>query len=343
MGSPYLLRQFIATMLITASFTANAAESFDDSIVARFQYPDWFKTTFYDLRDDLADARDTGKQGILLFFSTAGCSYCKQMLDGSFADPAFADRLRERFDVIGLEIFSDEEITDWKREQRSLSAFAYAQGAQFSPTLIFYDTGGRQLLRLVGYYDVAHLGSALDYLGSGQALAMSFREWLDARRVANGSASLGSVGLVADPLFGSPPYQLDRSHHAAEQPLLVLFESADCPSCARFHREVISDRDIRSTLKTFEVVRLDAADDSEELVAPDGGVVTAAEWHRALGFSSLPALAVFDQQGGQILGSDALVLRGRFGNLLKYVQDRAYAVSVRPLHPVQSELDVLEA
>ena len=326
MPALFQLRCLAMAMLILASGAGTgtgSAAGFDDTAVARFSYPDWFRTSFYDLGDDLADAREHGKSGILLFFSTSGCSYCKKMLDGSFAAPAFAARLRERYDVIGLEIFSDSEITDWAGRTRSLSDFARAQGVQFSPTLMFLDLDGRRQLRLVGYYDTAFLFDVLEYLDSGAAARLSLRDWrAAAARLA--APEEQTEPLITDPLFAKPPYQLDRRHIPAGHPLMVLFAGNGCVPCADFHREVLSEPAIRDALDEFEVVRLDTDDDTGRLVAPDGRIWTAAAWHRELGFSRLPAFAVFDEQGKLLLQTDALVLRGRFDRMLSYVLQRVY-------------------
>ena len=69
---------------------------------------------------------------------------------------------------------------------------------------------------------------------------------------------------------------------------------------------------------------LDARDNAARLVAPDGRVTTAAVWHRDLGFSRLPALAVFDEHGRRLIATDAQLQRGRFAKLLSYVRARAY-------------------
>jgi hypothetical protein len=44
-----------------------------------------------------------------------------------------------------------------------------------------------------------------------------------------------------------------------------------------------------------------------------------------LGFNEYPALVFVDERGGQILATDALVLKGRMLNLLGWVADKAYA------------------
>jgi thioredoxin-related protein len=175
--------------------------------------------------------------------------------------------------------------------------------------LLFFTTTGCSHCKQI--LDTAFLESALDYLDSGAFATVSLRDW---RAAAAGPATQAEP-LVEDALFARPPYQLDRRHYHAQRPLLVLFEKRGCSPCGNLHCDVLSEPSIRNTLAGFDVVRLDGNDRGHRLVAPDGRVWTPAAWHRELGFSRLPALAVFDQQGQPALQTDALVLRGRFGKL----------------------------
>ena len=77
-------------------------------------------------------------------------------------------------------------------------------------------------------------------------------------------------------------------------------------------------------LRRFEVVRLDAADDGTPLPTPDGSHVTPAAWFRQAAFTRVPALLFFDEQGNEVLKTDALILRQRMMNSLSYVLERAY-------------------
>jgi thioredoxin-related protein len=307
-----------------AVYAAPPAVAFDDSAVTRFVYPDWFKPTFYDLGADLAEAEQAGKRGVALFFSTEGCSYCALMLRTAFADPVLAERLRSRFDVIGLEMFDDAEITDWQGESQPVKAFAKREGAQFSPTLAFYDARGRRLLRLVGYQEPARIAMALDYLDAGPPAGARFADWVGQRRYAKAAPPSASADLIADPLFGAPPYRLERSAREGFAPLLVIFEGSPCPNCERFHREVLADPEVRSLLQEFEVVRLDVRDATTPVVTPSGVATNPAAWYAALGLSQLPALAWFDERGRQVLEIDAVALAGRMKNALGYVRERAY-------------------
>jgi thioredoxin-related protein len=301
------------------------AHAFDDGAVTPFQHPAWFKQSFYDLRDDLDEARRAGKRGVALFFTTQGCAYCRRMLQTTFADPKFIDRMGDAFDVISLEMFADTEITDWRGDTLRIKRFAVREGAQFSPTLIFYDTAGRRLLRLVGYYPARHLHLALDYLADPLGSAQSFRAWLAQRRQAERVVEADTAGAAEDALFTPPPYQLDRSRFMAQQPLLVIFNARDCTACSDFREQVLSEPAVGEALGELSVVYLDTGDTTTPLVTPDGKVTTPAAWHHELDLTRLPALVWFDERGNTVLKTDALVLKARFTNALGYVKDRAYA------------------
>lgn len=297
------------------------ALAFDDGVAVPFEHPAWFKQSFYDLRDDLDEARAAGRHGVVLFFSTQGCAYCRRMLRTTFADPDFRSRISAAFDVIGLEMFGDSEITDWAGRTLRIKQFAVREGAEFSPTLVFYDTTGRRLLRLVGYYPAARLQLALDYLADPAGRSQGFRAWV-AQRPRAAAETPSDAGGVA---FTPPPYQLDRSRFAAERPLLALFDARRCRPCSEFRQQVLTEAMTAGRLDGFDVVHLDAADNSTPLVTPGGEVSTPAAWRAALELARLPALAWFDEDGRPVLVTDAVVGKTRFTHAQAYVRERAYA------------------
>jgi hypothetical protein len=46
-------------------------------------YPDWFEDSFLDLREDLAEASSEGKLGLMVLFTTEGCSYWEETWDSA--------------------------------------------------------------------------------------------------------------------------------------------------------------------------------------------------------------------------------------------------------------------
>jgi thioredoxin-related protein len=318
--NPKTLLVVAALALLAAS--GEADDDFDDGMITMIEYPDWFKESFLNLQDDLADAREAGKDGLLLFFSSQGCSYCHLFIRTSLADPTLAGRVQAHFDTIGLEIFDDADLTDLGGNATRVKHFALDQGVEFSPTLLFLDGEGRAVLRLAGYYDPERFGRALDYVIGRHYEDEPFKSWL-ARQEISAPPKDGDR-LIADPLFSEPPYALERKRMPAQRPLLVIFERAGCPRCAQFHRKVLQDSDVRSILEGMEVIRLDAADTQTPVVTPSGERITPAGWAQQQGFTQYPALVFFEEGGEQVLETDALVLKSRMLNALGFVTERAY-------------------
>ncbi len=325
---PLICCLFVALAQGTLARAADASDpddgldaGFDDGAIYEIHYPDWFKAGFLDLPQDAADAAEAGKQGLFLFFSTQGCSYCHLFIEKSLGDPAIAERLQRHFEALGLEIFSDAELTDFTGNSLPVKDFAIVAGVEFAPTLVFVDTDGQPLLKLTGYYAPARFAQVLDYLIDGHHADMTLRDYLS-DRAAGAHDAVWS--MRDDPLFDAPPYALARDRMPAERPLLVLFEDEDCTRCTRFHAEVLGDEDIRSALTGFDLVRLDTGDAETPVLTPDGRRTNPRQWYETLGFTELPALVFFDEQGEEVLATDAVVLASRMRNSLGFVTERAY-------------------
>ena len=301
--------------------TSSSGVDFAEDVFVDVKFPDWFKTSFLDLRDDLEEALDTGKQVIMLFISASRCSYCKAFMDTSLADPAIREQLTESFDVIGLEIFDDRELTTLDGRQYRVKEFVTLSRASYTPTLIFFGEGGRLLLRIVGYYPPDRFRRVLDYLDSRAYEAQPLREYLQA---SSQEPKAGNAPMISDDLFERPPYMLDRSRLSAERPLLVVFEGSDCPACERFHRRVLKDKSIRRLIGEYEAIQLDARDIEGRVVTPAGEKGSPADWYRELGLNYLPAILFFDERGNEVMRLDSETLRFRMEGSLQLVLERAY-------------------
>jgi len=138
-------------LMLSGSARVVEAADRDDHQVTSSYFPAWFKLSFLDLQQDLADARSAGKQGVMILFSIRGCPYCKMLVERSLKDPAIEATLRRHFDVIHLDIHSDLDLRDPQGRAMPVKAFATREGASFSPTVAFYGRDGLHLLRVVGY------------------------------------------------------------------------------------------------------------------------------------------------------------------------------------------------
>ncbi|NEX20552.1 thioredoxin fold domain-containing protein [Thiorhodococcus mannitoliphagus] len=310
-------------VLWLAGLGLSLAGDFEDATIMHIDYPDWFKETFLDLPDEIDEARSAGKVGLMVLFTTEGCSYCAEFIRTSLADARLAERVQARFDAIGLEIFSDAEMVAPDGSQLRVKEFAERAGAGFAPSLVFYGEDGALLYRGVGYHSPERFASVLDYLSGPQQAGQSFRDFVVARSAEHSSAP-ADYRLLSDPLFSPPPFALDRSRMPADRPLLVLFEADGCEACGQMHKEVLARPEVRELLGRFEVVRLDAEDDETPVLTPGGRRTTAAAWFAQTGLTRLPALLFFEEHGQEVLRTDALVLRQRMMNALMYTLERAY-------------------
>lgn len=314
-----------AMFLVFFPFETLSAKDFNDGEFGHVEYPAWFKNDpFNDLSLVLGEARSNGKHGLMVLFTTEGCSYCYVFIRKSLGDSKLASLAQDHFHSVGLEIFDDTEMTDPRGVEISTKQFAKQEGAEYSPTLIFYGDGGERILRVVGYQSPERFEKILHYITGNhyhsESLGNYFNRVSEKKEVAVDS----SVDLKQDPLFSKPPYALERYRFPASNPLLVIFETAGCNECGDFHTDVLALEEIRGVLAKFEIVRLDAEDEKTPVLTPDGSRVNPALWFRQYNFTRVPALVFFNEHGKTVLKTDALVLGHRMMNSMNYVLERAY-------------------
>ncbi|BAN70131.1 thioredoxin family protein [endosymbiont of unidentified scaly snail isolate Monju] len=316
-------RLFILILLLPALVLGSNGDefSFDDTPLEEvIVHPDWFKESFLDLQDDLREAVDAGKAGIIVYFGQQRCAYCKKLMDTGFSEPDIVEYIRRHFDVIAIDIWSPEEVTLPDGRSMSQRDYAIALDTNFTPSLVFYDENGRIALRLRGYYPPYQLRAALEYVADDHYLKERFPDYL-----ARGDSTLRFEGepLIEEPFFDPPPYNLDRSRFPAAMPLVVFFEQGDCHACDVLHTEPLKRQVVLDALAPFQVVQLDMRADTA-VVTPQGKATTAREWARELGLFYAPTLIFFDEQGREIIRIDSVIQFVRLRNVLNYVASKGY-------------------
>jgi len=321
MSRHFILCSAVLSLLIgLALMPLPAGEAtFDDGEIRHIGYPGWFKTSFLDFSADLQEL-DENKQGLMILFTTEGCSYCDQFIKRSLGNRVLARLVQDHFDSIGLEIFDDNEMTAPDGSVLLVKEYAKDMGVGFSPTLIFLDKNGEVVLKRVGYLSPDKFRVALDYVIGKNYVDSTYQEFLRTRAQPGKS----SYVLKHDSIFASPPYMLDRSRIKAARPLIVLFEENGCQACARFHDQVLSDQEIRQVMARFEIVRLDRTDNKTGVITPAGEITVASAWYDQAGLIQSPSMLFFDEAGSEVLRTDALVLNQRMMNSLNYVLEKAY-------------------
>jgi thioredoxin-related protein len=96
----------------------------------------WFSVTFKDLAEDVSDAAAQGKR-VALIFEQRGCIYCAKLHEEVLSDPEVADFIKANFMVVQMNLFGDEEVTDFDVEALSEKEMARKWRVVFTPTVIF--------------------------------------------------------------------------------------------------------------------------------------------------------------------------------------------------------------
>ena len=136
-NSIFLFRLLFFVLPMIFLMDLSLAQGFDDSEIKHIDHPDWFiESPFLDL------AELNGKKGLMILFTTEGCSYCDLFIRSSLSNPNIALIVQKNFDSIGLEIFADVEMTEPDGTLSTVKQFAKKEGVGFSPTLLFYGENG---------------------------------------------------------------------------------------------------------------------------------------------------------------------------------------------------------
>jgi thioredoxin-related protein len=111
----------------------------------------FFQETFGDFREELAVAREEGRQGVLIFFEQEDCPFCYRMKTTILNQPQVQDYYREHFRIFSVDIEGDLEITDFNGQTATQKDFAFRQfGVRATPVFAFFDLEGKLVARHTG-------------------------------------------------------------------------------------------------------------------------------------------------------------------------------------------------
>lgn len=132
-------RSFLAGSAVGAAALVGARSGWGQAILTDdglYRQP-WFLDSLLELADDLDDASGKGRRFAILW-ELRGCPYCKDTHLVNFARPDIADFVKERFDILQLNIIGAREITDFDQEKLTEKRLAEKYGVRFTPTFQFF-------------------------------------------------------------------------------------------------------------------------------------------------------------------------------------------------------------
>lgn len=277
--------------------------------------PEWFKESFLEFEDDVAEAAEAGKR-VMLYFHQEGCPYCSRLVEENFTDPETRDFIIKHFDGISLNLWGDREVVSVAGRNFTEKTFAAALKVQYTPTLVFLDEQGKVALRLNGYYPPADFRSALDYVTQRLERKLSFSEY----RLSQ--MSLASGELIDEDFF-LDQRDLRNTISNSGKPLAVYFESPDCVECETLHQRILGDSATRKLVLQADNIQLNPTS-QEPLITPSGKQTSVRQWALDLGIDYTPSLVFFDQQGDEVMRIGAFMKTFHFQSVYAYVLEQAY-------------------
>jgi len=128
--------------------------------------PGWFKQSFLDIRDDVAEATRAHRK-LMLYFYQEGCPYCARFMRETLGVKAIEDKAFKHFDVVAIDLRGAREVTDLSGTVRPENQFAESIGVKYTPTFLVFDETGKVVLRLTGFQDARKFDTAMDYVITG--------------------------------------------------------------------------------------------------------------------------------------------------------------------------------
>ena len=326
---------FAIITLISLPFYICATENDRDNIAEWKQFddkplpepiihPPWFKQSFLDLGDDIDEALQAGKKGIIIYFGQNHCPYCRALMVNDFGQDDIAIYTQNNFDVISINIWGSKEVTLPDGTVMTERNYAIHEKANLTPSLIFYTRDPQQRIQktfmLRGYYPPYQFRAALEFVAQGYVNEESFADYIER---ANPPPKFELGDLNEEDFFMPPPYALDRSHIAAEKPLLVFFEQKDCYACDVLHSEPLHHPETLKLLDFFDMVQLDSKADTPVLT-PDGQKLTSKQWAKKLNIFYTPTIIAYDEQGKEIIRIDSVAHIYRLKSLLEFIASKTY-------------------
>ncbi|MGA7487691.1 MAG: thioredoxin family protein [Xanthobacteraceae bacterium] len=147
----------------------------------------WFLESFLELADDLEAAAEKSKR-LAVMWELRGCPYCRETHLVNFAKPEIESFVRERFEILQLNIIGAREVTDFDGEKMSEKRLAEKYGIRFTPTFQFFPERAaglavrkpreREVARAQGYLLPGHFLAMFKFVSERAYEKESLRDYL---------------------------------------------------------------------------------------------------------------------------------------------------------------------
>ena len=135
------------TILLLGIFTQGTASAAAGSDPYKY----FFNETWGDFKEELENARQQQKKGILIFFEMDECPFCHYMKMNVLNQPEVQAFYRDNFLIFSVDIEGDIEINNMQGKVMKQKDFAFRENrVRATPVFAFFDLQGNRIFRHTG-------------------------------------------------------------------------------------------------------------------------------------------------------------------------------------------------
>ena len=277
--------------------------------------PAWFKISFLDIYEDIAEAADNDKR-LMLYFYQDGCPYCKMLLEDNFGQREISEKTQQYFDVVAINIWGNNEVIVGDDEMTE-AEFASALKIQYTPTLLFFNEDNKAVYRANGYYPPEKFSTVLDYVGQSMEKNITYQDYLAKVEPQPASGKLHTE-VISVKNNGNLQQALSSEKH-----LLVMFEQKQCASCDELHNDMLKREEGKKQLARFNVALFDMWS-HEKIITPAGKQIKIRDWVKQLDVKYAPSMVYFNGKGEEVFRTDAYLKSFHTHSVMDYVASGSY-------------------
>lgn len=315
----YLYLLVLAPFLIQAADTSQLKPHKEGEYLGAIpsEKPDWFKESFLDLAEDVAEAAEDNKR-VMLYFHQPGCPYCAKLVDENFTDDNIKQYVQSNFDVISTNMWGDREIVSIGNKTFTEKEFALALKVQYTPTILFLNEQGKVALRLNGYYPPKKFRSALQYVADHEEKNQNFSQYVQSKDNSN-----KQISKIIEEDFYVDTLDLSALRTKTNNVIAVFFEQANCSECQTMHEKILADQTTRDIVKRFNNIQIDV-NSSDHVITPTGEKLSIKNWIQQLNIDYKPSVVFFDEAGQEVMRIGGFIKTFHFQSVYDYVYEKAY-------------------
>ncbi|HXV10232.1 MAG TPA: thioredoxin family protein [Burkholderiales bacterium] len=154
----------------------------------RDPYQHFFASGTDDFRAELADAKRGGKKALFVMFEQDGCPGCLYMKEHVLNRPDVQKFYRDHFINFSINIYGSVPFDDFAGRKVTEKTFAQATNIKGTPTLIFYDLEGQEIVRQLGAIRSAEEFILFgEFVATGAYRSRKFADYIKERKARKGS------------------------------------------------------------------------------------------------------------------------------------------------------------